>query len=203
TVKNIDDMTKSLGSAARERLEAAAPHDKKYGALRKAQTDFVAVSLPEKVEGQSRLKPVFTAGGPPIDDATATARIVEQLGNVIASGNLMASNLAAALSANTSDTLEAIEKDFKDTVGRAKTNLEMLPKNAGGKTMGEAMAKLQALGEGKERIFKIRQKELDAADYGETILEETRKLNVGLGISVQQLVDGVRKETDTATAQAR
>ncbi len=79
----------------------------------------------------------------------------------------------------------------------------MLPKNAGGKTMGEATAKLQALGQGKTGIFKIRQKELDAADYGETILEETRKLNVGLGISVQQLVDGVRKETDTSTFQAR
>ena len=35
------------------------------------------------------------------------------------------------------------------------------------------------------------------------LAEETRKLNVGLGISVQQLVDGVRKETDTASAQAR
>jgi methyl-accepting chemotaxis protein len=203
TVKNIDDMTKSLGSAARERLEAAAQHDKKYEALRKAQTEFVAVSIPEMVDAQSRLNAVLTAVDPAIDDATAAARVVEQLGNVIASGNLMASNLAAALSANNSDTLEAIEKDFKETVERIKSNLEMLPKNAGGKTMAEAVAKLQALGEGKERIFKIRQKELDAADYGETILDETRKLNVGLGISVQQLVDGVRKETDAATAQAR
>src|SRR5262245_21193005 len=42
TVKNIDDMTKSLASAARERLEAAAAHDRKYEALRKAQADFVA-----------------------------------------------------------------------------------------------------------------------------------------------------------------
>ncbi len=115
----------------------------------------------------------------------------------------MASNMASALSANTSDTLEAIEKDFKETVERLKSNLEMLPKGAGGKTMGEASAKLQALGQGKERIFKIRQKELDADDYGQTILEETRKLNVGLGISVQQLVDGVRKETDAATAQSQ
>jgi len=203
TVKNIDEMTKSLGSAARERLEAAAQHDSKYEALRKAQTEFVAASIPEMVDAQSRLNAVLITADPSIDDATAAARIVEQLGNVIASGNLMASNLATALSATSSDTLEAIEKDFKDTIERAKTNLEMLPKNAGGKTMGEAMAKLQALGEGKERIFKIRQKELDAADYGETILEETRKLNVGLGISVQQLVDGVRKETDDATALAR
>jgi methyl-accepting chemotaxis protein len=44
---------------------------------------------------------------------------------------------------------------------------------------------------------------LDATDFGETILEETRKLNVGLGISVQQLVDGVRKATDTSTSRAR
>ena len=203
TVKNIDDMTKSLGSAARERLEAAAMHDKKYEALRKAQTDFVAASIPEMVDAQSRLNAVLTAVEPQIDDANNAAQIVVQLGNVVAGGNLMASSMAAALSANSSDTLEAIEREFKDTVERVKSNLEMLPKGAGGKTMGEAIAKLQALGEGKERIFKIRQKELDAADYGETILEETRKLNVGLGISVQQLVDGVRKETDTATAQAR
>ena len=79
----------------------------------------------------------------------------------------------------------------------------MLPKNAGSKALGEAALKLLALGEGKTRVFKIRQQELDAADYGETILEETRKLNVGLGISVQQLVDGVRKETDTSTWHAR
>ena len=62
---------------------------------------------------------------------------------------------------------------------------------------------LLALGEGKTGVFKIRQKELDADDYGQTILEETRKLNVGLGISVQQLVDGVQKETDASTWQAR
>ena len=37
-VKNIDDMIKSLGSAARERLELAAQHEKLYDAVRKAQT---------------------------------------------------------------------------------------------------------------------------------------------------------------------
>ena len=67
----------------------------------------------------------------------------------------------------------------------------------------DAAPKLLALGEGKTGVFKIRQKELDAADYGQTILDETRKLNVGLGISVQQLVDGVQKETDASTCQAR
>ena len=202
TVKNIDDMINSLGAAARERLEAAAQHDKQYEALRKAQKEFVTASVPEMADAQSRLYAVLIAVDPSADDASHAARVVEQLGNVIASGNLLASNMAAALSATNSDTLETIEKDYKETVERIKSNLEMLPKNAGGKTMSEATAKLRALGEGKERIFKIRQKELDADDYGQTILEETRKLNVGLGISVQQLVDGVRKETDAASGQA-
>ena len=79
------------------------------------------------VDAQSRLNAVLTAVDPAIDDATQSARVVEQLGNVIASGNLMASNLAAALSATNSDTLEAIEKEFKETVERIKSNLEMLP----------------------------------------------------------------------------
>jgi methyl-accepting chemotaxis protein len=122
---------------------------------------------------------------------------------VIASTNLMASDMTAALTANNSDALEAIEKEFRETQARVKANLELLPKNAGTKALGEAALKLLALGEGKTRVFKIRQQELDAADYGETILEETRKLNVGLGISVQQLVDGVRTETDASTWRTR
>src|SRR5204862_513233 len=62
---------------------------------------------------------------------------------------------------------------------------------------------LLALADGKTGVFKVRQQELDSDDYGQTILEETRKLNVGLGISVQQLVDAVQKETDAAAWQAR
>jgi methyl-accepting chemotaxis protein len=79
----------------------------------------------------------------------------------------------------------------------------LLPKNSDTTALGNATQKLLALGEGKTGVFKIRQKELDANDYGDVILEETGKLNVGLGISVQQLVDGVQKETDASTWQAR
>ena len=203
TVKNIDDMIKSLGSAARERLDVAALHEKQYDALRKAQTDFVAASSPAMMDAQSQINAILGSANLSTDDATEAARTVEQLGNVISSTNLMASDMTAALSANNSDTLEAIEKEFKQTQTRVKSNLEQLPKNSGTKALKEAALKLLALGEGKTRVFKIRQQELDASDYGETILEETRKLNVGLGISVQQLVDGVQKETDASTWQAR
>ena len=164
---------------------------------------FVAVATPAMMEAQVQLNAILTAVELSADDATQAARSVEQLGNVIANGNLAAADMTAALSANSSDTLEAIEKQFKATQERVKQNLDLLPKNASNKALGDAAMKLLALGEGKTRVFKARQKELDANDYGQTVLDETRKLNVGLGISVQQLVDGVQSDTNASTWQAR
>jgi hypothetical protein len=96
TVKNIEDMIKSLGSAARERLEVAALHDKQYAALRKAQDDFVAASAPAMMDAQSQINAILGSANLSTDDATAAARTVEQLGNVVASTNLMASDMTAA-----------------------------------------------------------------------------------------------------------
>jgi methyl-accepting chemotaxis protein len=202
TVKNIDDTIKSLGAAARERLQIAAQHDQQYDALRNAQASFVAAASPAMMDAQAQINAILGSANLSPDDATQAARTVDQLGDVIASGNLMASEMNAALSANSSDTLEAIEKEFKATQARVKSNLELLP-NSGAAALKGAALKLLALGEGKTGVFKIRQKELDANDYGELILEETGKLNVGLGISVQQLVDGVQTETNASTWQAR
>jgi methyl-accepting chemotaxis protein len=203
TVKNIDETTKSLVAAARERLEAAAQHDKQYEALRKAQAAFVAAASPAMLDAEAQVNAILGSANLSADDAAEAARTVEQLSNVTAGSNLMASDMIAALSANGSDTLETIEKEFKATQAAVKSNLDMLPKNAGTKALAEAALKLLALGEGKAGVFKIRQKELDANDYGQIVLEETRKLNVGLGISVQQLVDGVQSETDASTWAAR
>jgi methyl-accepting chemotaxis protein len=203
TVKNIDDTITSLGSAARERLEVAALHDKQYEALRGAQAAFVAAASPAMMNAQVQINAVLGSAELSADDATQAARTLEQLGNVIASGHQASSEMNAALSANSSDTLEAIEKEFKDTKARVKSNLDLLGKNHENKVLGEAAMKLLTFGEGKTGVFKIRQKELDASDYGDVILEETGKLNVGLGISVQQLVDGVQKETDASAWQAR
>jgi methyl-accepting chemotaxis protein len=203
TVKNIDDTIQSLGSAARERMEIAALHDKQYAALRSAQTGFAAAASPAMMDAQSQINAILGSANLSADDATEAARSIDQLSNVIASGHLAASEMIAALSANNSDTLDAIETEFKDTQQRLKSNLDLLPKNSDTTALGNATQKLLALGEDKTGVFKIRQKELDANDYGDVILEETGKLNVGLGISVQQLVDGVQKETDASTWQAR
>lgn len=203
TIKNIDEMIKSLGAAARDRLEAAAQHSRQYDALRKAQGDFVAVATPAMMDAQTRINAILSSANLSTDDATEAARTVEQLGNVLASSNLMASDMIAALSSDSSATLETIENQFKDTQARVKSNLDMLPKNSGTTALQNVALKLQALGDGKTGVFKLRQKELDANEYGQIILEETRKLNVGLGISVQQLVDSVQTETDASTWQAR
>jgi methyl-accepting chemotaxis protein len=203
TVKNIDEATKSLVSAARERLDTAALHEKQYEALRKAQQSFVGAANPAMLDAQTRLNAILGSAEVSADDATEAARTVAQISTVSANGNLMAADLMAALSANSSDTLEAIGEEFKTIRSRVQSNLEDLPNNTSITVMREAVQKLLAFGVGKTGVFKIRQKELDAIDYGQTILDEARKLNVGLGISVQQLVDGVQKATNASTFQAR
>ncbi len=87
TVKNIDDTIKSLDSAARERLEVAAQHDRQYGALRAAQAVFVAAASPAMMNAQTQINAVLGSAQLDVDDATHAARTVDQLGNVIASGH--------------------------------------------------------------------------------------------------------------------
>jgi methyl-accepting chemotaxis protein len=203
TVKNIDDTIKRLGTAAGERLAANALHDSQYDALRKAQANFVAAANPAMVEARTRINAIFGSAYLSQDDAADAARTIEQLGNVIAGGNLAASNMATALSASGSDTLDAVGKEFQATQARVKANLDLLAKNPRNSALKDATLKLLALGEGQSSVFKSRQKQLDADDYGQVILEETGKLNGGLGASVQQLVSGVQTETDASTWQAR
>ncbi|GLR87140.1 methyl-accepting chemotaxis protein [Bradyrhizobium iriomotense] len=200
---SIDEAMKSLVSAARERLETAALHEKQYEALRKAQQSFVDAANPAMLDAQTRLNAILGSNEVSADDATEAARTVAQISTVSANGNLMAADMMAALSANSSRTLEAIEKEFKTLRTRVQSNLEDLPNNTSITGMREAMQKLLAFGEGKTGVFKVRQQELDAIDYGQTILDETRKLNAGLGINVQQIVDGVHEATNASTFQAR
>jgi methyl-accepting chemotaxis protein len=204
TVKSIDDTINSLGAAATERLGIAAQRQKQYDALRKAQTAFAAAAAPAMIDAQTGIKAVLgSANLLSQDDAIEAAQAIEQLGSVVAGTNLLASHMMAALSATNSDALEQVEKAFKAASPNLKSNLDSLSKNNDIAALKDAALKLLAFGDGKASVFKIRQKELDADDYGQLILDETRKLNVGLGISVKQLVDGVQTETDASTWQAR
>jgi methyl-accepting chemotaxis protein len=203
TVKNIDDAIKSLDAAARERLEAAALHEKLYHELRKSQSAFVAAASPALIDAQTELNSIYAAANFSQDDATKSQRTADQLAEIVFGGNRMAFDMLAGLSATSSETLEVIEKEFRFAQSRVKSNLVLLPKTTAMNALRDAGSKLLAIGDGKSGVFKVRQKELDADDYGQLILEEARKLNVGLGISVKQLVDGVQTATDASTWQAR
>ena len=203
TVKNINEATASLSSAARERLDAGAQHNKAYESLRRAQADFIAAAGPMMLDAQTQINAILSSANLAADDARDAVQTLDQLSNILANGNLAVAELIAALSASTSDQLDDIQKEFKTAQGRVRSNLDLLPDNPRTKALGQTAEKLLALGEGKTGVFRVRQKELDAEDYGQTVLEETRKLNVGLGISVQQLVDGVQNATNAATFQAR
>ena len=203
TIKNIQEAAQSLISAARERVTLAAQHDNQYDALRSAQAAFVAAASPAMLDAQTRITAILGSASLSAADAIEAAQTVDQLGNVVASGNLAAADLIAALSAGSSDKLDDIAREYKSAQGRVRSNLDLLPSNRGTNALREAAAKLLAFGEGKGGVFSLRQKELDAEDYGQTVLEETRKLNVGLDVSVQQLVDDVQKGTAASTFMTR
>ncbi|ACE99481.1 methyl-accepting chemotaxis sensory transducer [Rhodopseudomonas palustris TIE-1] len=203
TLKNIDDTIRSLGAAAKERLDLTTQHAKLYEELRRSHDAFIAVANPAMLDAQTQMNAVLGSANLSQDDATATGRQIEQLGNVIAQSNLIASNLMAALSASSADDLEPVEASFKEARQVVNTNLDGLPQNQTTANIKTAAQKLMALGDGKTGAFKLRQLELDARDYRDLLLDETRKLNVGLGISVKQLVDNVRNETTVGTSDAQ
>ena len=99
-------------------------------ALRTAQAAFVKAAAPAMVDAQTQLNGIFGAADFSQDEATKAEQIVEQLGDVVAGGNLMAFNMMSALSSDSSDTLEAIEKEFRTAQQRVKSNLDLLPKGS-------------------------------------------------------------------------
>jgi methyl-accepting chemotaxis protein len=202
-VKSIEDEVKSLGSAARERLGLAARHNELAQKLRDSHAAFIAAANPAMMNAQAAINAILASANLSQDDATSAARTVQMLSNIVASTNLIAADLTAALSATGSDTLDQLGISFRRAEKSVKANLESLPANGATLALKTAAMKLLPLGEGKDGVFKLRQRELDSNDYGQLILDEFRKLNVGLGVSVKNLVDGVRSETDASTYKGR
>jgi methyl-accepting chemotaxis protein len=203
TINQIGDTINALSAAARERLAAVAEHEKHYAALRKAQANFGALANPAMMDAQARTNAILGSASLSVDDAQEAARTIEQLGNVISSTNVVGSDMMAALSANSTEALNSIEKAFEINRRLVKSNIEVLGESAGTAKLREASLKLLTLGEGANGIFRIRQKELEAMEAGQIILNDTGKLNATLATSVQQLVHRVHTDTDASTWQAR
>ncbi len=204
SVKNIEDTIRSLGAATQEKIDAAAQHEKLYNAVRAAADNFVNKAAPSMADAQTGMDATLRAAVFSAEDSGEASRIIVQVGNVVADTNLISSDLMGALSAGTGEALSPIEDSFKTAQKRVKDNLAALDGAIGSiPELRKAAEQLLALGDGKNGVFKVRQKEIDTLEYGELILDETRKLNAGLGISVKQMVDNVRAETNAATAKSQ
>ena len=205
TVKNIDEMITSLRAAAKERLDTASEHENLNNNLRKVHANFVAVSDRVLRDAQAKVEAAINNRPSQEDIATPAqaARAVKQLGDVVTSTNLLFMDMAAALSTTNGDALDAIEKAVRVKQKRVISELEVLTTNTDVMRLTEAAMKLLALAEGKASVLQVRQKELDSNDYARIILDEFRKLNIGLGTGVNQLVEGVRAETNSSVQRAR
>ncbi len=203
TAKSIDDMIQSLGSAAKERLEAAKHRERLYEALITEHAAFTWTT-DLAMEGARATVTALLSSAETNDTQIAIAnKEAEQIGYLIADSNLMVVNMAAALSATKAESLETLQEAFKKSRDNLKTNMEVPAKDQATEGVRSAIVKLIGFGEGKTSVFKLRQKELDATDYGNLILDETRKLNRGLDVSVKQLVEAVQSETTATTLDAR
>lgn len=204
SVKNIEDTIRSLGAATQEKIDAAVQHQKLYDSVRASANNFVKKAEPAIADAQTGMDATLRAVVFSAEDSGEASRIIVQVGNVVANTNLISSDLMAALSAGSSEALTSIEGSFKTAQDRVKSNLSALDGALNSiPELRKAADQLLALGNGKDSVFKVRQKEIDTLEYGQLILDETRKLNAGLGISVKQLVEKVRAETDAATAKAQ
>ncbi|WP_315835717.1 methyl-accepting chemotaxis protein [Bradyrhizobium prioriisuperbiae] len=200
TVKSIDDTINSLGKAAKERLDIAAEREKQYDTLRFAQTHFQSSAAPEMVDAQTRLNALLAGQEIEADLVKEVAYSVERISTIISDSNGLTADMMGALSASTSGDIDTLQESFATTRKHVDPLLKSLANIKSAAPMYAAAMKLIAFGEGKTSVFKLRQKELDALDYGQLILDETRKLNRGLEISVKRLVDDVQTNTNTVTA---
>lgn len=202
-VKMLDDTIGSLRAAANERLELAGQHAKQFEAARKAHTFFVNTIGSAAEDAKAAVNTALTNPNAEARDTIKAMRGVDMLATLLADVNFLAASINEAASATSSDKLTDMENIFSVTSDSIDGTLGALGRKSDGDQMKQAAAQLTALGNRKTGVFKLRQKELDAADYGRLILEETGKLNRGLEMSIKRLVDDVQVSTDAGSAKAR
>src|SRR5258705_8585201 len=105
-MKNIDEVIKSLGSAARERLEQGAQPEKPYDARAKAQRRPRAPAGPAARHAQTELYSIYAAPNFSQAEAIRAHKTADQLADIAASGNLMAFDMIAALSTTSGHVIE-------------------------------------------------------------------------------------------------
>ena len=202
TGNSIGDMVTSIGKAAKDRLDAVALRKAQTADLQKSHNEFLAAASIASLQAQTRLNAVLASANLSQSDAMESARAIDGLGNMIASGNQLAADMAAALTAANSAAIDWLKRTSRSKKEELIYFLSHVTEKNGGADLKKAVAQMIALSDGKGNVFEVRQKELDATEYGQLIIEETRKLNRGLEIGVKQLVEGVQAETSGSAKSA-
>ncbi|WP_082512578.1 methyl-accepting chemotaxis protein [Afipia sp. Root123D2] len=203
TVKSLDDTATSLGSAARERLDLVAQHNSTFENARKAHAFAVNIIGSAVDTAKSNINTILAKPDADQLEAVKAMRVIDTLGSLLADVNYAASNINGAAIATTTEKIEDLQHTFAVTRDSIEGSIKALSLDNGNSQIGDGVKTLLAFGDGKTSVFKLRQKELDSADFGKLILDETRKLNLGLGMSVKQLTENVRQETNASTAAAQ
>ncbi len=201
-VKMLDDTINSLRGAAKERLDLAAEHNKKFEAARAAHSAVVNIISGAAEDAKAAVNSALVNPNAEPKEAIKAMRGVDMLASLLADINFAASNISAAANANNAETLSDQEYAFSVTYDSIDISLKALGHAADGDKLKDAVTQMMAFGNKKSGLFKLRQKELDSADYGRLILEETGKLNRGLEMSIKRLVDDVQVATDAAASKA-
>ncbi|EKS34261.1 MAG: methyl-accepting chemotaxis protein [Afipia broomeae] len=201
-VKMLDDTINSLRAAAKERLDLAAEHNKKFEAARAAHSAVVTIISSAAEDAKAAVNSALVNPNAEPKEAIKAMRGVDMLASLLADINFAASNISAAANANNAETLSDQEYAFSVTYDSIEISLKALGHTGDGDKLKDAVTQMMAFGNKKSGLFKLRQKELDSADYGRLILEETGKLNRGLEMSIKRLVDDVQVATDAAAAKA-
>jgi methyl-accepting chemotaxis protein len=201
-VKNLDDMITSLSNAAKERLDTVAEREKQFDAMRKAHRDFLSVIGGAITDARSDVNSAMMNPDSGPKEALEAMRLADLLNGLLADANLMAGDMSAAPAANSTDIIDGYKDTYKTTRKRMEESVGGLGQLLSAGLIRDALAKFVGFGEGKTSIFTLRTKELDAVEFGQLALDETRKLNSGLAIGVKQLVDNVQAETSVAATKA-
>ena len=199
-VKMLDDTINSLRAAAKERLDLAEEHAKQFEEARTAHSFLVNTIGSAAEDAKAAVNSALVNPNAEPREAMKAMRGVDVLSSLLADVNFAASTINAASSAMTTDKLNDMENIFSVTYDSIESSLKAL--GPVGEQLKAPVKRMMSLGDTKKGVFRLRQKELDAVDYGKLILDETSKLNRGLDMSIKRLVDDVQVQTEAASAKA-
>lgn len=198
---NIGLMVDNLAAAAKQRIETIQKRDDEFAKMRKAHNVFLSIIASALTISKADVNLALLLGSGQ-KEATDAMRLAEIISNLLADENSIVADLSATPSAISAETLELYKVNFRAASQRMQEGAQALGSKYSGNLIKDTMMAVLAFGEGKESIFSLRGNELQAAEFNELTLEETRKFSVGMEAGVKQLVakvqGGVAASTDRA-----